>query len=54
MTPDELRATRARLTMTQAALAAALAVDVRTIKRWEAGTIPIPRTVELALSTLSA
>ena len=37
MTPTEFRAARHELHLTQAQLADILAVDPRTIRRWEAG-----------------
>lgn len=35
MTPDELRARRARLGLTQGQLAAALPAPIRTVEEWE-------------------
>ena len=43
MTPAELRAIRKRLGLTGAALAEMLGVTDRTIRRWEAGTVPISK-----------
>lgn len=60
MTPAEFRAARAALGMTQAELARALELTVRTIKGYERGAwddsrpAPIPRTVALALEALAA
>jgi DNA-binding transcriptional regulator YiaG len=47
MTPAVLKAWRAKLNMTQAQLAWLSGVTVRTVKRWEAGTTPVPRLLEL-------
>jgi transcriptional regulator with XRE-family HTH domain len=47
MTPNELREWRKAKLMTQAALAELASVEVRTVKRWEAGTTPVPRLLEL-------
>jgi transcriptional regulator with XRE-family HTH domain len=59
MTGTELRATRERLGMTQAALASALDISVSQLGNFERGThrqtgrpCPIPRTVELAVRYL--
>ena len=52
MTPQEFREARHRLGLSQAKLATALGVNVRTVKRWESGDVDIPRTVELAMREL--
>jgi transcriptional regulator with XRE-family HTH domain len=56
MTPDELRARRTSLGMTQAELAAALGTVKDTISRWERGTrgIEHPEMLTLALDQLAA
>ena len=45
MTPTEFKAARRGLGLSQNALAARMGVTGRTIRRWEAGTIPIPGPV---------
>lgn len=45
MTPDELRAARAMLALTQAELAWDLDVSLRTIRHWESGRTRIPVAV---------
>lgn len=56
MTPQELKSSRKRLGLTQAGLARALLMSQdnggRTVRRWEAGTHPIPGPVELAIKWL--
>lgn len=54
MTPAELRATRARLGLSLAALAALLDVPINTLSRWELGRMSIrhPRILALALERL--
>ncbi len=42
MTPEQLKRIRARLTMTQAQLAATLGVRQETVARWEIGSRGIP------------
>lgn len=49
MTPDELRARLAALGMSGAALARALRVDPRTVRRWEAGEVDVPYSVQMLL-----
>ena len=53
MTPDELRAIRRKLHLTQAALAAALHVTANTVARWEQGVHAISPLAEGALSLLA-
>ena len=55
MTPDEFRALRKRLGLTQAQLAApaALGMSRDQILRYETGRAPIPRVVELAIHHLA-
>jgi transcriptional regulator with XRE-family HTH domain len=53
MTPDDLRAYRKRLGITQTQLAEALGLSRRAIIRYEDGTRPIPRPVELACETIA-
>ncbi|MGI9436007.1 MAG: helix-turn-helix domain-containing protein [Geminicoccaceae bacterium] len=43
MTPDELRAQIKRLGMTHEDLAYELGINDRTIRRWIAGSTPIPK-----------
>jgi DNA-binding transcriptional regulator YiaG len=52
MTPAELRDQRATLCVTQCELADELGVNVRTVKRWEAGDAPVPRLVAWYLNQL--
>jgi DNA-binding transcriptional regulator YiaG len=50
MTPTELIAARKQLGLSQAGLAAALGLTSdRTIRRWEAGDMPITGPAELAI-----
>lgn len=55
MTPDELRAARKQLGLTQAQLAAELGVHQSTYAKWEAGTFRIahPEILKLALESLA-
>lgn len=48
MTPDNLRATRQRLRLTQAELAEYLGVARNTVTRWEAGTLRLARPQMIA------
>jgi len=50
--PNQLKAARARLGLTQAELADALHVARETVARWEIGTHRIPESVALAVQTL--
>ena len=50
MTGEEIRATRARLGLTQAQLGKALGVAKNTIARWERGELRIERPEMLRLS----
>ena len=52
MTPDDLRARRLALGMSQSQLARALGIHVRTISKWERGVHTIPPHVALALDAL--
>lgn len=52
MTPEEVRHFRARLDLTQAALADALGIEVRTVQRWEAGATEPAGFLALALAEL--
>jgi len=52
MTADELAALRRRRSLTQAELADWLGYDVRSVRRWEAGS-PIPRSVVVALDAVA-
>jgi DNA-binding XRE family transcriptional regulator len=51
MTPDQLKAFRARLGLTQAQLAEKLGVERNTVNRWEMGLLPI-RPLPLWLSSI--
>lgn len=55
MTPDDLRAFRNKLGLSQAGLARALGVDVMTVSRWERGAMAIqhPTILRLALERLA-
>ena len=50
--PEELKALRTRLKLTQAQLAKKLKVDVATISRWERGTRKIHNPEEMALRVI--
>jgi len=50
MTGEELRAARAALGLSQAALGRALGVPQATVWRWEAGEHPIERPLMMALA----
>jgi DNA-binding XRE family transcriptional regulator len=52
MRARELNAARARLGMTQKALAEALGLHPMTIARHEGGALPIPKVVALAVEAL--
>lgn len=54
MNGDDLRAWRAAHKLTQLDLAVLLDVRQNTVWRWEAGAVPVPLTVALALETLAA
>lgn len=49
MTADEFRAELRRLDLTQAAASRLLERDPRTVRRYCAGTLEIPKVVRLAL-----
>ena len=51
MTPDQLRAAIETLGTNQAALARAVGVNPRTMRRWIAGDSPIPRTAAILVRT---
>ena len=53
MNPAEFIAAIARLGLTQSGAARELGVTYRTVRRWAAGSVPIPRAVELALKWLA-
>lgn len=46
MSPDELKDCILSMGLTQAAAAHQIGVDVRTVKRWLAGSVPIPKVVD--------
>ena len=52
MTPEQLRAARKKIGLTQAALAEAVGVHRETINRYERGVLPIHSTVVLAVRHL--
>ena len=52
MTSNELKATRAKMMLTQQTLADRLGLSIRTIKYYEAGQISIPKPVELAIKAI--
>lgn len=54
MTDAEFRCVREWLAVTGEWLAEYLGVEGRTVRRWEAGTSPIPDGVRLALESLEA
>lgn len=54
MSPQELRSWRARMGMTQAALAAALGLGLRTVTGWERGEAAVPRLAQLAIEAIEA
>lgn len=54
MTPEQYKEIRKRLGMTQAALATALGVTSKTIRRRESGETEINKEAELAIKTLDA
>ena len=49
MTPAELRDLLARAGLSQRAAARELHIDERTMRRYCAGQLPVPRAIELAL-----
>ena len=55
MTPDDLRAARVRLGLTQAELAKALRLsDTRSVRRWEAAGSEVPGPVQVAVELMVA
>ena len=52
MTPDELKAARAALGLTQVGLAAVFGVHKDTVARWEQGRYPVPHWLHVALRSL--
>ena len=52
MTPDDFRAWRAALGWSQTQAAAELRVTPLTVKRWEAGTSPIPGPITRLMELL--
>lgn len=53
MKPEELKALRLRLKLSQAKLAELLDVKPLTVLRWEAAQVAIPRAVEIAVKCLA-
>jgi DNA-binding transcriptional regulator YiaG len=54
VTPAELKRIRAKLSMTQAALAAELGVRQETVARWEIGTRGIPEPTARLIERIAA
>lgn len=54
MTPEELRAAREALRLSQIDLARRLGVAANTVNRWEAGTRSIPTYLQLTLRGIAA
>jgi DNA-binding transcriptional regulator YiaG len=55
MTPTEIRAIRKRYGLSQPGLAALLRVsDVRTIRRWEKGEVPVSGPASIILELMDA
>jgi DNA-binding transcriptional regulator YiaG len=54
MTSQELKTIRAKLGLSQAALAARLGVQRNTVVRWEMGLHPIPEMATKFLTLISA
>jgi plasmid maintenance system antidote protein VapI len=53
MTPSQMRKFLAEQELTQVALAMALEIDPRTVRRYVNGESEIPRVIELACQALS-
>lgn len=54
MTPAELRNAIDRLGLSQVGLGRFLGVDPRTVRRWAAGDLPVPRAVDMLLRLMIA
>lgn len=55
MTPERIRAIRRQAGLTQTGLAAVLRItDIRTIRRWETGDVPISGPASIILEMLGA
>ncbi len=54
MTPDQLRAALDRLGLTQVGAARLLGIDPRTMRRYCAGDLDIPKWLPLALKGIKA
>jgi transcriptional regulator with XRE-family HTH domain len=52
MKPDDLKARREALKLTQDQLARELGIDVMTVSRWERGARSIPPYLSLAIETV--
>lgn len=52
MTPEEMKALRKSLDLTQVELAERLEVEPNTVARWEQGLVKISKVVELAVKSL--
>jgi len=53
MTPEELRAFLQKHGLSQRGAARQIGIDERTMRRYCAGELPVPRVVEMALLWLS-
>ena len=55
MTPERIRTIRRQAGLTQTGLAAVLRItDIRTIRRWETGDVPISGPASIILEMLDA
>lgn len=55
MTPAEIRAIRQRYGLSQSELAALLRIsDIRTVRRWEKGEVPISGPASIVLELMDA
>lgn len=55
MTPAEIRAIRQRYGLSQTELAALLRIsDIRTVRRWEKGEVPISGPASIVLELMDA
>ena len=53
MTPDDFRAWRQRLGLSQSRAAEALGMKIRQIQKYEAGEAAIPRSISLACKAIA-
>lgn len=55
MTPTEIKSIRERFGLTQSELARMLRIsDIRTIRRWEQGDVPVPGPASVVLELMDA